>query len=138
MIKTTLIGHLGMDATIKDVNGKTVINFSVAHTESFKNSEGVKIEKTMWVACAHWSDRTAIAQYLKKGTQVYVEGIPSVDAYTNKEGKLVANLKLRVNQIQLLGSAKPHEQTTQEAATELVKNGTVTENFSDGPDDLPF
>lgn len=141
MIKTFLIGHLGKDANVKDVNGKTVINFSVAHTESFKNNEGVKIEKTLWVECAHWSDRTAIAQYLKKGTQVFVEGLPSIDTYTNTEGKAVAKLKLRVAQIQLLGSSNKteqhNEQTTDDAALALVKKDPVND-FVDEKDDLPF
>lgn len=138
MIKTLIIGHLGKDALVKEVNGKTVINFSVAHTENFKNNEGVKIEKTVWVECAYWSDRTTIAQYLKKGTQVYIEGQPSVDTYTNNEGKSIPKLKLRVAQIQLLGSAnKPQEQTTEQAALALVKN-EPSQSFSDGPDDLPF
>lgn len=137
MIKTTMIGHLGKDAIIKEFNGKTVINFSVAHTESFKNAEGTKTEKTIWAACAYWSEKVSIAQYLKKGTQVYVEGIPSIDTYTDRDGRAIANFKLRVHQIQLLGSAKPQEQTTQEAAQALVKGETVTD-FVEEKDDLPF
>ena len=135
MIKLSAIGHIGRDAMVKEVNGKSVINFSIAHTESYKNSEGVKSEKTIWVECAYWSDRTAVAQYLKKGTQVFVEGQPEVDTYTSKDKQIVAKLKLRVGQIQLLGSANKPEQTTQQAAEALVKNEPVNE---DPADDLPF
>ncbi len=67
MIKLQIIGNLGKDATTNTVNGKNVINFSVAHTEKF-TSNGEKKEKTTWVECAYWTDKTAISPYLKKGT----------------------------------------------------------------------
>ncbi|MFX7098641.1 single-stranded DNA-binding protein, partial [Acinetobacter baumannii] len=54
--------------------------------------------------CAYWTDRTAIAPYLKKGTQVYVEGQPDVRTYTTKDGTNGATLSLRVVSVQLLGS----------------------------------
>jgi single-strand DNA-binding protein len=71
MIKLQVIGNLGKDGVVNNVNGKNVINFSVAHTEKFKDAQGVQKDKTIWVECAYWTDRTGIAPYLKKGTQVY-------------------------------------------------------------------
>jgi single-strand DNA-binding protein len=66
MIKMQVIGHLGQDATVNNVNGKSVINFSVAHSEKYKNKEGLEVNKSIWVSAAYWTDRTAIAPYLKK------------------------------------------------------------------------
>src|SRR6478752_2425345 len=103
MIKLTLIGNLGKDCVVNNVNGKNVINFNVAHTEKFKDSSGMQKEKTIWVECAYWSDRTGIAPYLKKGTNVYLEGNPDVRTYTTNEGKQGASLRLNVQYIQLLG-----------------------------------
>ncbi|MFM9815993.1 single-stranded DNA-binding protein, partial [Streptomyces scabiei] len=57
-----------------------------------------------WVDCAYWTDRTAIAPYLKKGTQVYVEGTPDVRTYTKQDGTNGAALTLRILSVQLLGS----------------------------------
>jgi len=74
MIKLQVIGNLGKDCVTNTVNGKNVINFNVAHTEKFKDGSGQQKEKTTWVECAYWTERTGIAPYLKKGTQVYVEG----------------------------------------------------------------
>lgn len=104
MIKLQAIGHLGKDCIVNTVNGKNVMNFSVAHTEKFKDASGVQKEKTIWVECAYWSDRTAIAPYLKKGTQVYVEGSPEVRTYQTADGKQGASLTVRVQSVQLLGS----------------------------------
>ncbi len=143
MIKLTAIGHLGKDALVNNVNGKNVINFAVAHTEKYKDAQGNQKDKTIWVDCAYWTDRTAIAPYLKKGTQVYVEGQPDVRTYTTKEGVNGATLALRVLSVQLLGSKTsegggntggyqpaPPVSTTSSAPAA----SDITEPF----DDLPF
>ncbi len=105
MIKLQVIGNLGKDAVVNTVNGKTVINFNVAHTEKFKDAQGNQVDKTTWVDCAYWTDRTAIAPYLKKGSQVFAEGTPDVRTYTTQDGRNGASLTLRIlSPIQLLGS----------------------------------
>ena len=104
MIKLQVIGNLGKDCITNTVNGKSVMNFNVAHTEKFKDSQGVQKDKTIWVECAYWSDRTAVAPYLKKGTQVYVEGTPEVRSYTKNDGTPGVSLTLRVMSVQLLGN----------------------------------
>lgn len=104
MIKLQVIGNLGKDAIVNNVNGKNVINFSIAHTERYKDTQGNQKDRTVWVECAYWTDRTAIAPYLKKGTSVYVEGNPDVRSYTTQDGKQGASLTLRIQNVQLLGS----------------------------------
>ncbi len=103
MIKLQVIGNLGKDCITNTVNGKTVMNFTVAHTEKFKDAQGNQKDKTIWVECAYWSDRTGVAPYLKKGTQVYVEGSPEVRTYTKNDGTTGSSLSLRVLSVQLLG-----------------------------------
>ena len=103
MIKLQVIGNLGKDCVTNTVNGKNVINFNVAHTEKFKDAQGNQKDKTIWVDCAYWTDRTGIAPYLKKGTQVYVEGSPEVRTYAKNDGTTGASLTLRVGSVQLLG-----------------------------------
>lgn len=99
-----VIGNLGKDCVTNTVNGKNVINFNVAHTERFKDAQGNQKDKTIWVDCAYWTDRTGVAPYLKKGTQVYVEGAPEVRTYPKNDGTTGASLTLRVLSVQLLGS----------------------------------
>lgn len=103
MIKLQIIGNLGKDCITKEVNGKNVINFSVAHTERYKDNQGNPIEKTTWVECAYWTDKTAVAQYLTKGRTVFAEGAPEADAYTNKDNVAASTLRMRVQSVQLLG-----------------------------------
>ncbi|HEY4151517.1 MAG TPA: single-stranded DNA-binding protein [Chitinophagaceae bacterium] len=104
MIKLQVIGNLGKDCVTNAVNGKNVINFNVAHTEKFKDAQGNQKDKTIWVECAYWTDRVGIAPYLKKGTQVYVEGSPEVRTYQKTDGSTAASLTLRVFSVQLLGT----------------------------------
>lgn len=104
MIKLQVIGNLGKDCVTNAVNGKNVINFSVAHTEKFRDAQGNQRDKTIWVECAYWTDRTGIAPYLRKGTQVYVEGTPEVRTYPKNDGTTGVSLSLRVQSVQLLGS----------------------------------
>ena len=108
MIKLQVIGNLGKDCMVNSVNGKSVMNFNVAHTEKYKNSSGVLQEKTIWVECAYWTERTGISSYLKKGAQVYVEGTPEVRTYTTQDGRHGASLSIRVQNVQLLGN-KPSD-----------------------------
>ncbi|MEY3436420.1 MAG: hypothetical protein RL335_876, partial [Bacteroidota bacterium] len=65
MIKLQVIGNLGKDCTTNNVNGRTVMNFSVAHTERIKDASGQSKDKTIWVECAYWTEKTGIAPYLK-------------------------------------------------------------------------
>jgi single-strand DNA-binding protein len=131
MVKMQVIGNLGKDAIINTVNGKTVINFSVAHTKSYTNQQGQKVESTLWVDCAWWLDRTTIAQYLKKGQQVWVEGEPSVDTYTGQDRQARAVQKLRVNELQLLGKANSQGQAA-------PGQQQAPASIGDAADDLPF
>lgn len=149
MIKLQVIGNLGRDSVVNNVNGKSVINFVVAHSEKIRNAQGVQTDKTIWVDCAYWTDKTAIAPYLKKGTQVYVEGQPDIRNYTTKEGVAGSSLTLRVFSVQLLGGKPDHQggeqnssQSQPSQSAENSINQPQTNTMSNTPqeqlDDLPF
>ena len=146
MIKLQVIGNLGKDATVNNVNGKNVINFTVAHTEKYKDSQGVQKERTTWVECAYWTDRTAVAPYLRKGTQVYVEGTPDVRTYQTNDGRQGAALSLRITTVQLLGSRNNDEGSNnnsyapQQSYTGNARpaNNAPAQQMEEVADDLPF
>lgn len=146
MIKLQVIGNLGKDATVNNVNGKNVINFTVAHTEKYKDSQGVQKERTTWVECAYWTDRTAVAPYLRKGTQVYVEGTPDVRTYQTNDGRQGAALSLRLTTVQLLGSRNNDEGSSNNnyAPQQPYRSNAAPATTTSAPqmeevaDDLPF
>lgn len=125
-----IIGNCGRDATTKEVNGKNVINFTVAHTEKYKDSQGNQQEKTTWVDCAYWTDKTGVAQYLTKGKQVYVEGQPEARSFQRNDGTAAASLSMRVMSVQLLGG----KQDAGEAQAQPTPKAKEIEPI----DDLPF
>jgi single-strand DNA-binding protein len=145
MIKLQIVGNLGKDCIVKEVNGKNVINFSVAHTERYKDNQGNQKERTTWVECAYWTDKTAVAQYLTKGKTVYAEGSPEADAYMNKENQAAATLRMRVQSLQLVGGVGG-DSAGQNSGSQSSTSGYSAAAASGAPaasnvpvaDDLPF
>ena len=154
MIKLQIVGNLGKDCIVKEVNGKNVINFSVAHTERYKDGQGIQKERTTWVECAYWTDKTAVAQYLTKGKTIYAEGSPDAEAYMNKDNQAAATLRMRVQSVQLLGGnggeapqntqssgGSNFNQAANSSYTAPANNPAVSvaaSTASDAADDLPF
>lgn len=142
MLRIQFIGHIGKDAVVRTLEGgSTVINFNVAHTEKYRNKNNELIEKTTWISCSYWAKSTAIAQYLTKGKQVYVEGKPEVDVYNstgrNAEG-IVGQQKCIVSSVQLLGGrdggSQPAQQQPSSSGNRIPDASEITEPI----DDLPF
>jgi single-strand DNA-binding protein len=142
MIKLQAIGNLGKDAQVNQVNGKNVINFTVAHTERYRDSSGGQKEKTTWVECAYWTDRIGVVPYLKRGAQVYVEGTPEVRQFTRTDGTAGATLSLRVLSLQLVGNKAdgspqgPSGNEAQASHSSNVSGHAIPD--SEMADDLPF
>ena len=141
MLRLQGIGNLGKDCVTNTVSGKTVMNFSFAHSEKFKDAQGVQKERTTWVECSYWSERTGIAPYLKKGQLVYVEGTPELRMYTKNDGTPGTSLVLRVMNIQLLGGSvnKTENGGDNSSAGAFAQNkpASVVAEIAD-TDDLPF
>src|SRR4030095_11539419 len=146
MIKMQVIGNLGKDCTTNTVNGKSVINFNVAHTEKFRDAQGVQKDKTIWVECAYWTDRTAVAPYLRKGQQVYVEGAPDVRTYQKNDGSTGVSLILKVFSVQLLGSRQdsgsggytPSNENSFSGSSSQSASVPSASDITEPIDDLPF
>lgn len=100
-----IIGFLGRDAVVQQHGTEAVLNFSVAHTDKYL-SGGQKMERTTWISCSWWTEKHTIAQYLKKGTQVWIEGNPEAKMWTGKDGQKQCGLVCRVRSLQLLGNSK--------------------------------
>jgi single-strand DNA-binding protein len=86
--KVQLIGRLGQDPKfITFDEGKSKVNFSVATNESYRDSEGDKVERTQWHDIVAWGHLSEImCQYLKKGSEVAIEGRLNYRTYDDKEG----------------------------------------------------
>lgn len=109
MLKTIVFGNVGNDAEVRATQtGMSVISFSVAHSEKWVDAQGQTQERTTWVRCSLWRkpDKCGVAQYIKKGSKVLVEGQPSVSAWSDQSGNAQATLELRVTNLELGGQAQ--------------------------------
>jgi single-strand DNA-binding protein len=111
MLKMDVIGFIGADAVMHQHGTENCLNFSVAHTDKYKDGNGQLIEKTTWVSCSWWVDgRTTVGQYLKKGTLVFINGVPEAKMWENREGKKACGLGIRVYKLELLGGKREDQQ----------------------------
>ena len=128
MIKTIFNGTLGKDATVNVAGETKVINFPVAVNVGYGDKK-----KTIWIDCSRFGVKVGVADFLKKGTRVLVEGEPDIRTYQTKDGNTGASFTLRVTEVELLGGDKKDEavkQSTQNNAQRIESQEVV--------DDLPF
>lgn len=137
MLKMQIIGHLGKDCVMQQYGTDNVLQFSVAHTDKYKDSAGMLVQKTTWVECSWWIDgKSTVGQYLKKGTMVWVEGMPGSRPWETKDGKKVSSLTLRVFSLQLCGGGQRDNNQQPSTTTSTNDQGGYVPVGDDS--DLPF
>lgn len=131
--KAIIVGNLGKDPEVRFLpNGDAVCNFSVATTESWKDKDGKKNEKTEWHNIVLFRKLAEIAgEYLKKGRPVYLEGRLQTRKWQDKEGQERYTTEIVADTMQMLGS---REEAKEVAST----TSTPPANFDDMADDVPF
>lgn len=114
--KVILVGNLGQDPDVKQTqNGQTVASFSVACSESWTDANGQKKERTEWVNCVAWQKKAELcAQYIKKGSKVYIEGKLQTRQWDDQQGVKHYKTEVIVDNVVFLDSrnqgAAPQEQ----------------------------
>jgi single-strand DNA-binding protein len=104
--KVILIGHLGQDPEVKYMpSGSAVANISLATTESWKDkTTGEKQDRTEWHRVVFFARLAEIAgEYLRKGSQVYVEGRLQTRKWQDKNGQDKYTTEIVANEMQMLG-----------------------------------
>jgi single-strand DNA-binding protein len=104
--KVILVGHLGKDPEIKYMpSGDAVASVTLATSEVWKDKQGQKQERTEWHNISFFGrSAEVVGQYLKKGSQIYVEGSIRTEKWTDKEGKDRYTTKIMGSSMQMLGS----------------------------------
>lgn len=133
--KVILVGNLGKDPEVRyAASGSAMANATLATSETWKDkTSGEKQEKTEWHKLVFFGKTAEIAgQYLKKGTQIYVEGRLQTRKWQNKEGADQYTTEVVVSEMQMLGSRPTG---TQETATPEQQTADTGATFDD---DIPF
>ena len=104
--KVILIGNLGRDPEIRYLpSGDAVANLRIATTDKFKDKSGEPQEVTEWHSVAFFGKQAEICgQYLKKGSQIYVEGSLRTRKWQDKDGNDRYTTEIRGDRMQMLGS----------------------------------
>jgi single-strand DNA-binding protein len=147
--KVILIGNLGADPETRYMpNGDAVCNIRVATTESWKDKQsGEKKEITEWHRVVFYRKLAEIAgQYLKKGSQVYLEGRIRTRKWTDKEGQERYTTEIEANEMQMLGRREgmgdsgPRESNAGGGRAAPSKPAAPSSGggFNDFEDDIPF
>lgn len=126
--KVMLIGHLGADPDVRYMpNGKLVANLRIATSEKW-TKDGEKQERTEWHSVVMFDRLGEIAgEYLRKGSQVYIEGSLRTRKWQDKEGKDRYSTEIVARDMQILGG-RPQGATKQ-------KEAPPADDFGD---DIPF
>lgn len=109
--KIQIMGHLGKDPETRHLeSGNSVTTFPLACTEKWKDKNGEQREKTEWFNIEAWGKQGEIlAQYLKIGSAIFVEGKQETDVWENNEGVKQYRQKVRVSSFQFLGGKSQDE-----------------------------
>lgn len=103
-----LIGHLGDDPKVRKLDsGKTVANFSIATNEIYRDNKGEKQSETTWHNLVAWGKQAEIIEsYVKKGSEIAIEGKLTNHSYDDKNGNKQYITKILVNSVLLLDKNK--------------------------------
>ena len=103
--KAILVGNLGRDPELRTTpNGQSVVNFTLATSETWTDKSGERVERTEWHRIVAWG-RTAemCHQYLSKGRTVYVEGRIQTREWEDKEGNKRYTTEINANTVNFIG-----------------------------------
>lgn len=139
--KAILIGHLGKDPETKFMpDGKAVANITVATSESWKDKSGEKQERTEWHRVSFFGKLAEIVgQYLKKGSQVYIEGRIQTRKWQDKDGNERYTTEIIGDEMKMLdkkgdgGGYSADNSAPRNNPTAPIKQNAVA-----GDDDIPF
>lgn len=142
------IGNLGKDPEVRyTAGGDAVANFSIACTESWKDkNSGEKKEQTEWVRITVFGKLAEICgQYLKKGSQVYIEGSLRTRKWTDQNGVEKYTTEIRCDEMKMLGGKPEGGQRQQDdqgyepaPQKQQQAQGKPKPSFDDLGDDIPF
>lgn len=146
--KVILIGNVGKDPEVRYLNNETpVANFSLATSETYTNRNGEKVTQTEWHNIVLWRSLASVAEkYVKKGTQLYIEGSIRTRSWDDKDGNKRYTTEVVGTNMQMLGrrsdggiasgdsdsvAATPDNSSPASQSEPLIQDNDVA-------DDLPF
>ena len=107
MFQLNVLGRVGKDPEVRERNGEYLILFTIAHTATYINKTGEKVETTTWINCNLWRKSAKQAEFIKKGDLLLVSGTPGVSPYLSMENAPRANMTLNIKDLNFLPKSSP-------------------------------
>lgn len=142
--KATLIGNLGTVPEMRATSsGTQVCNFSLATNESWGGKDGgERQERVEWHKIVAWGRLAEICgEYLKKGSQVYIEGRIQTREWTDKEGQKRYTTEIVAQDMMMLGGRESGSSEPRRSPTPAAPKPAPTDDagdYFDDDNDLPF
>lgn len=139
--KVILVGNVGRDPEIRHLDkGIAVANFSLATTENYTSKNGEKVSTTEWHNIVAWRQLAELSEkYIKKGSQLFIEGRIRTRAWDDKDGNKRYTTEIYADTIQLLGRREGQaEMPGQSASAEPLQAVNEPDFSQPEEDDLPF
>jgi len=150
--KVILVGRLGKDPETRYMtSGDAVTNCTMATSENWKDKSGEKQERTEWHNLVFYRRLAEIAgEYLRKGSQVYIEGKIQTRKWQDKEGRDRYTTEIVVNEMQMLGSKSSGGSSFEVVENKAPRSAPAAKpaaaaeaapakgNFDSFDDDIPF
>lgn len=152
--KAILVGHLGKDPETRYApSGDAICNITLATSETWRDkATGEKREATEWHKVAFFGKLAEIAgQYLRKGSQVYIEGSIRTRKWQDKDGQDRYTTEIRADQMKMLGGKQESDAPSRDAVSRssapppgAPQGGSKPSGnasgggFGDFDDDIPF
>lgn len=130
--KVILVGNLGRDPEVRHLeSGRAVANFSIATSETYKNKEGEKVTHTEWHNVVLWTPLAEIGErFLKKGSQVYIEGKLTSRSYDDKDGVKKYITEVVGREMTLLGRSPDSPAAVSDSPAAVSDNPAAVSNTS--------
>lgn len=143
--KAMIIGRLGVDPEVRYTQNNTAVaNMSLATSERYKDGNGEWQERTEWHRVVAWGRLAEICQqYLKKGSQVYIEGPIQTRSWEDKDGQKQYTTEIKALTLQMLdnrgdsGQSEDPDTSVKKGQTQQ-ETANVNDDMGDIDDDLPF
>lgn len=157
--KAILVGNLGKDPEVRYMpSGEAIANVTLATTDTWKDKSGAKQERTEWHRVSFFGrSAEVVGEYLKKGSQIYVEGRIQTRKWQDKDGQDRYTTEIVADRMQMLGgksggasfevvdnqSGEGQSTATRSApmrtSTPAAKPAPAAKsNFDNFDDDIPF
>lgn len=139
--KVIILGRLGKDPELRALDsGSKVCTMTIATSESYKNQQGERQEKTEWHSIILWNKLAELADsYLQKGREVYIEGKLQTRSWEDQTGQKKYKTEIMATSLNFVGSKSDNAPVPQQQYPKPQNEAEIGSEFPDAQeDDLPF